>query len=521
MDKIVTVSEMRRIEREADSTGLSYAQMMLNAGTNLAKIIESIYTPDHSKSILGIIGSGNNGGDTLVALNYLLEQGWSCSAYLLRIRDESDRLISEFEEMGGKKYYAYEETNYQVLDQFLSENAYLMDGVLGTGFHLPLSQELSAVLGKVKRYKTENPASIYTIAVDCPSGVDCDDGFAASAVIPADITITMAAVKRGLLSFPAADLTGELKVVAIGDLSKNIEWNNVNCWLVDAGDIAKVIPLRPRYAHKGTFGTALIIAGSINYPGAAILAGESAYRIGVGLVQMAVPQCLYTTLVSNLPEAIWLPLPDDEGYISIEAVDVIKSNTIKISAILLGPGFGMHTVTKDFLSNFLSLVLGNFDTPRMVVDADGLKLIKEIPDWYKRLPTGSILTPHPGEMSVLSGLSVDEIQADRIGTARKFSQKWGHVIVLKGAFTVIASPDGEVSVIPFATPALSRAGSGDILAGMIVGLIAQGVSSYNAAVAAAWIHARAGYLAGEELGSAYVLPRDMIQKIKDVYKQLS
>jgi NAD(P)H-hydrate epimerase len=230
------------------------------------------------------------------------------------------------------------------------------------------------------------------------------------------------------------------------------------------------------------------------------------------------------------------------GVIASEAADVLMKNLERATALLIGPGLGLEDTTRDFIANLLKgkaeiathgrmgFVQGkgtNTDLkpvslPALVFDADGLKLLSRLPDWPKLLPQPAILTPHPGEMSILTGLAIDEIQKDRLNVARKFSQEWGHVVVLKGAFTVIAAPDGRTTTIPLATPALARAGTGDVLAGLIVGLRAQGVDAYDAARAGAWIHAQAGQLAAEIEGSTgAVMAGDVLEAIPDVIADLT
>jgi ADP-dependent NAD(P)H-hydrate dehydratase / NAD(P)H-hydrate epimerase len=351
----------------------------------------------------------------------------------------------------------------------------------------------------------------------------------------------MAAIKQGLLKLPAYDLIGELRVVEIGRLDDLNSWQAIKNEVADEEMALSLLPLRPTDAHKGTFGTALIAAGSINYTGAAYLAGQAAYRIGAGLVTLAVPASLHAALAGQFPEATWVLLPHEMGVISAAAADVLKKNLERATALLIGPGLGLEDTTRDFIANILSKaedkpVHGRMgfvqaDTgkptpkpvtlPPLVIDADGLKLLAKLPDWPKLLPAPAILTPHPGEMSVLTGLATDEIQKDRLSIARKFAQEWGHVVVLKGAFTVIAAPDGRTTTIPVATPALARAGTGDVLAGLITGLRAQGVDAYEAARAAAWIHAQAGVTAARFKGSlAAVMAGDVLEAIPDVIADL-
>jgi NAD(P)H-hydrate epimerase len=306
--------------------------------------------------------------------------------------------------------------------------------------------------------------------------------------------------------------------------------------------VSGLLPERPLDAHKGTFGTALIAAGSASYTGAALLAGKAAYRVGAGLVTMAVPSMLHTALAGQFPEATWSLLPHERGFFSREAAKKLAESFERATALLVGPGFGMEESTQAFLDDLLTgnsapkKVPGRMgflqepqakkeepatNLPAMVIDADGLKLLAKIKDWHKILPAPAVLTPHPGEMAILTDLSTEEIQNDRIGIATQYAKFWGHVIVLKGAFTVIAAPDGNSTVVPVASPALARAGTGDVLAGLIVGLRAQGLDAYDAAVAGAWIHAQAGLVAADDLGSvASVLAGDVLEAVSDVMSDL-
>jgi NAD(P)H-hydrate epimerase len=309
--------------------------------------------------------------------------------------------------------------------------------------------------------------------------------------------------------------------------------------MADHKSIRSILPERPNDAHKGTFGRVLIVAGSINYPGAAMLAGISAYRIGAGLVTMAVPAPIQSLVAPRLPEATWVVLPHEMGVISEGAADVIKEEFSNSEALLIGPGFGVEDVTKAFLSRILGsdehtqLSQIGFirpegkaqkegqELPPCIIDADGLKLLVEINSWSALLPSNSILTPHPGEMAIMTGMDKDEIQADRTASAQKWAAEWGHIVVLKGANTVVAAPDGRTTILPFATAALARAGTGDVQAGAIAGLRAQGVAPYEAAIAGSYIHGRAGELSAESLGTtASVLAGDVADAIADVLSEL-
>jgi NAD(P)H-hydrate epimerase len=537
--KLVTTEEMRSIESLADAGGHTYEEMMALAGRGLADYLAEAFDHVAEPSVLGLVGPGNNGGDTLVALAHLAQAGWEASAYLAKQRPD-DPLVVSLVEAGGKVLSFEEDKRLKKLQGALGKCRLLLDGLLGTGAQLPLRSPMPRILGAVQAALADAPEPPAVVAVDCPSGVDTDSGEAAPEALRAEITLTMAAVKTGLLKFPAYELVGSLRVVGIGLPDDLEQWVAVRREAADPWLVARSLPQRPADAHKGTFGTALVVAGSVNYTGAALLAGEAAYRAGAGLVTVAVPTPLHSALAGHLPEATWLLLPHEMGVIAESAVDVLQKNLAGATALVLGPGFGLEDTTRNFISRLLGATTGTTrgvgmgfvrqggadpdnqraDLPPLVIDADGLKLLARIPDWHQHLPADSVLTPHPGEMAVLTGREKDEIQADRLGTAESFAKEWGHVVVLKGALTVVAAPQGDTTVIPVATPALARAGTGDVLTGLIAGLLAQGVGPYPAAVAGAWLHAQAGLLARDYGHSASVLARDVLAAVPDVLAEL-
>jgi NAD(P)H-hydrate epimerase len=345
-----------------------------------------------------------------------------------------------------------------------------------------------------------------------------------------------------LLKLPAFEYVGELDVADIGLPDDLAALKDVKTEVVTADSVAARLPERPLASHKGTFGTALIAAGSLDYSGAALLAGEAAYRSGAGLVRLAVPAPLHSALAGQFPEATWALLPHDKGAISAGGAEALAKHFDKATVLLIGPGLGTDNATREFIENLLDgkyagkKVKSGYGfvheenktdqdaetkLPPLVVDADGLNLLSQIEGWHEKLPAGSILTPHPGEMAALTGLSKEEIQEDRQTIAGRYAMEWGHILVLKGAFTVIASPDGRVTVIPVASPALARAGTGDVLAGLITGLRAQGLDAFDSALAGAWIHAQAGLYAADDLGTtASVMASDVLNSIPDVMSDL-
>ncbi|MFC2065090.1 NAD(P)H-hydrate dehydratase [Chloroflexota bacterium] len=539
MAKLVSVEQMQSIERMADKNGLSYKKMMENAGNALAKKIKSIAHRYFANdvSIVGLVGPGNNGGDTLIALSNLANSFSQVTCYLLYKKAEQIELIDSVSRNGGKIVYREDDSDFKILTKIINENEILLDGVLGTGIKLPLHDDVKDFLALVKSTVEGQEFPPIIIAVDCPSGVDNDTGESAAETISADFTVCMAAVKQGLLKLPAYQHIGELIVVEIGLTKKNSEIYNITNNVASHKVVDSFKVARPLDSHKGTFGTCMIVAGSSSYTGAALLAGKAAYRVGSGLVTIAIPSVLHAIIAGHLPEATWILLPNEMGSISEPGANVLMSYIDNADSLLIGCGLGIENTTFEFMKSLLYKdnrtisdqtrigfihtsdskdIKKKLELPPLVIDADGLNLLNRISGWSKLLPENSILTPHPGEMSMLTGIPKEDIQKDRLNIARKFSSEWNAIVVLKGAFTVIASPGGDTTTIPIATQALARAGSGDVLAGMISGFLAQGVQPYNAAIAGAWYHAQAGLLAAEKLGcTESVIASDIVDAINE------
>jgi len=527
---------MKELEAQADQQGLSYEQMMANAGLGLARVIQQRYFRRDAHRVLGLVGAGNNGGDTLVALTHLAGWGWQTQAYLIKERGHADALTAGYLKAGGEILSGWQDQDHSSLRKSTLEADLILDGVLGTGARLPLKGEAKAALACLKDMRALAPV----VAVDCPSGVDCEKGKAAEECLPADLTVCMAAVKQGLLLQPALELAGEILALDIGLPAGLPAWGTADLEIIDAQIAGELLPRRPADGHKGSFGTCLIAAGSVNYCGAVLLASQAAYRVGTGLVRAAIPGAIYEPVAGAFPEATWLILPHTLGVLNTEGAKIVRENLERATCLLLGPGWGQAEETLGFLRGLLEPSAmgarktalgfetsekkqekGAFHLPTLVIDADALKLLVKIKDWEKKLGSQAVLTPHPGEMAVLTGMSVEAIQAEREATAGEFARRWGHTVILKGALTVIAAPDERKALIPVASSALAKAGTGDVLAGMTAGFIAQGLESYAAAVLAAWMHARAGVMAARQVGApASVLAGDIVSAIPLVIKQI-
>ena len=534
MPKVVSVEQMRQIERTADAGGHSYAQMMEHAGWSVAQVIVEQFAPVEGKQVLVLAGSGNNGGDGLVAAEHLAQAGMQVAVYLTKERAADDPHLPKLRDRGILIASADQDQRSRVLRLQVGRAQLIVDAILGTGFALPLQGAAQEVLRVVQNSLGQRADRPVIVAVDCPSGLDCDTGAVAEETIAADLTVTLAAAKPGLLRFPGAGFTGRLVVADIGLPSDEPLLADIEVELASPVEVRPLLPGRPRDSHKGTFGRALIVAGSANYPGAALLAARSAYLVGAGLVSLAVPAPLQEMIAGSLPEATWILLPHETGAISPAAVEQLEPEWGKTQALLVGPGVGLEPTTREFMARLLgrpsksdrSLAAGakastSRQLPPCVVDADGLKHLSSLADWPQALPAGTILTPHPGEMSLLTGRPKQEIQAERLQAAQGWAHQWGQIVVLKGAHTIVAEPGGRATILPFATPALARAGTGDVLAGAIVGLRAQGVPAYSAAVLGGYLQGRAGELAAASLGtSASVLASDVADAIPQAIAEL-
>ncbi|MCS7286113.1 MAG: NAD(P)H-hydrate dehydratase [Anaerolineae bacterium] len=546
--KVVTAEEMASLEKEAVSKGITVAGMMEKAGHAVARVILALKpTP---KTVLVLVGPGNNGGDGLVAAYYLLKAGVKVTAYLWKRQTESDPLVDRLVQEGTTLVFAQEDEDLKNLQSLLKEAEIVVDALLGTGFRPPVKRDLELILRTLaqereKRFDPPAKVSIrsvralpstakhrpFIVAVDIPTGVNGTTGESDPAAVPADITVTFGFPKRGHFLFPGAELTGELLVADIGipqELASGIRVELVTPELVQ-----KWLPPRPKGSHKGTFGKVLIIAGSTNYTGAPCLAGLGAMRVGAGLVTMAIPSSIHPIVASKLTETTFLLLPSDMGAIVPDALEVLSESWPSYQAILLGPGLGRDKQTVEFVHQLIRGkwekrkmgFLGSQETPLpplppMVIDADGLNALADLPLWWEELKGLNVLTPHPGEMSRLCGLSTEEINRRRIDLALEKAQEWGQVIVLKGAYTCIASPEGLVYINPFANPAMATAGSGDVLAGAIAGFIAQGLEPIKAAVVGTYVHSLAGEMVKEELGEAGPTAGDLPGKLPLAIRKL-
>ncbi|MGH2461340.1 MAG: NAD(P)H-hydrate dehydratase, partial [Chloroflexota bacterium] len=499
MHKVVTSEQMRALERDAEALGLPGPALMENAGRAVADVILARFRPDRFRHVLVMVGPGNNGGDGLVVARHLHDFGYAVLVYLVNRAVSDDAKFALLRQRGVPLHAATDDPELSTLAGALAGTDLIVDSVLGTGRARPISGHLAEVLDRIRGRGARQPL----VAVDLPTGVNADTGQADAHAVPADLTVTLGSPKRGLFLGDAVDLTGEIVVAEIG--IPDVVGETIRLDYASSAAIAAILPARPRASHKGLFGRVIAVAGSALYTGAPVLAALGAERIGAGLVTLACPASVRASLAGQTLETTFLPLPDaGSGELGPGAVEPLLSALAEYTAILIGPGIGRAPATSAFLD---LLLFGLRQFPGSVVfDADALTLLSRRERWWESLPGRSVLTPHPGEMARLAGSTVG---GDRIQQAMNAAGQWRVVLVAKGAYSVVAFPGGSATVLPFANPALATAGTGDVLAGAILGLLAQGLSPERAALAGGYVHGTAGELLARRFGPSGGLASDL------------
>ncbi len=483
--KVLSSAAMKEADRRTmEDMGLPGAVLMETAGLRVAEFIFSIHPePCH---VVVIAGPGNNGGDGLVTARLLYKAGykvelWStvkAGAY------RGDAAVSE-KYLSRISFPVRRVATSRDLERFsieLSGADLVIDAMLGTGLNRDVEGLIADLIHVV------NESDVPVLSVDAPSGLNTDTGQVMGSAVRADWTVTFACPKWGLLLLPGAALTGELVVADINIPDLLIEDAPVE--LLTAAEIKSCLPDRAFDAHKGTMGRVLIVSGSPGMSGAAMLAAESALRGGAGLSYLAAPESVCPALESKLVEVITIALPElSPGIISPAAVDKIIELAGNCDAVAVGPGLNPGEETAEILNKLIQLC----PVP-VILDAGALAVLRgnmQILRSARHLP---LVTPHPGEMARLAGMKTGQVQFSRLETSINFARLWNCIVILKGANTIIATPKGKAFINPTGGPALSTAGTGDLLTGLIASFIAQGISPERASAAAAFIHGLAGDL---------------------------
>lgn len=510
--KLVTSAEMRALERAAAQAGHPPEALMEEAGLGVAQEVWIGLGALPERGAVVLVGPGNNGGDGLVAARHLHDWGVRVTVLLLASRGEDDAVLGELMERGVDVRLL---EDAPALDGVLAGADVVIDAVLGTGRARPLDGLFAAALDRVAAARA-GPARPQVFAVDVPTGVDADTGAADPHALGADVTVALGCSKVGLHTLPGAHYAGRVEVIDIGLPREAVEALAVE--LLHARWVRERLPPRPPGANKGTFGRVLVAAGSQRYVGAARLAALGALRAGAGLVTVACPAGVQPLVAAGMSEATYLPLADDEGFVAGAAAVEVARALAAYDVLLVGPGLGEGMGPEAFVRQLLCSLPA--DGPCVVVDADGLNALSKLPRWHERVAPPCVLTPHPGEFARLTRRSIIDVQRDRLSVAREAALAWGKVVLLKGAYTVIAAPDRRAAVNPYANPALASAGTGDVLAGAIAGLLAQGLAPFEAAACGAYLHAASAEGLRGDLGDAGLLAGDLLLELPRTVREL-
>jgi ADP-dependent NAD(P)H-hydrate dehydratase / NAD(P)H-hydrate epimerase len=512
--KLLTAAEMREIDRRTiEVIGLPGVVLMENAGRAAADAIEAGFDSCRPGPLLVLAGRGNNGGDGFVVARHLLNRGWQVATLVLaepgQVAGDAATQLQVLLRGEGTVHFA---GTSEALTAFLATQRprLLVDALLGTGLNAEVRGLMAEAIDWI------NGCALPVIALDIPSGVDATNGRVLGRGVRANLTVTFAFPKVGHATYPGASLIGELITVDIGIPLALMNKAGDTHLLVDSTEAKRLLPVRPVTGHKGTFGHLLVIAGSRGKSGAAAMTAEGGLRAGAGLVTVACPDSIQEVLAIKLTEAMTAALPESDGMLGLEALATLERLWLDKKAVALGPGIGM---TEGVCALVRSLV--RTCPVSLVLDADGLNAIADDPSiLLERSGPPAILTPHPGEMARLIGGMVAQVEDDRVGTARAFARQYKVVLVLKGARTVIAFPDGRVRINSTGHAGMASGGTGDVLTGVIGGLLAQGLSPESAATLGVFLHGRAGDRLRARLGEAGMTATDLLKELPTARNEL-
>ncbi len=500
--KVITKQTMKNAEAAAVQSGLSYLRLMENAGTAVARIIRQTVSLD-GKTAAILCGCGNNGGDGFVIARKLFENGARPTVILAsgapKTADAAEMLSRLPDGVA-----VYDAARFASTALRTTESAdIIIDALFGTG----LTRAIDGFSAELIR--TANSSSALRFAVDIPSGAECDTGKLLGESFNADYTVTFEAFKPCHILPPSNALCGKLVAAAIGIDKSVISSLPYEAQIIDSAVLKK----RGKNDNKGIFGTALSVCGSYGMSGAAIISSLAALRSGLGIMKTACITENYTALAASVPESVLIPCESKDGKYGAAALPTLKKQLKTADALLIGCGLGISNDTAR-ITRELSL---SSSVP-VIIDADGINAVASDIEFTEQMKAPLIMTPHSGEMARLCGMTASEVEADRMGIARRFATENGVYLVLKGANTLVATPDGKIYVNMSGNAGMATGGTGDMLSGMILSLLAQGYEVEDAVCTAVKLHGDAGDRASDRVGEIALLPRDMLEELPHLFK---
>jgi len=499
---VVTAAEMRALDRWTIEHGTPGRELMERAGAGAARVLRERLRHPRGPVVV-VCGRGNNGGDGFVVARHLRRARLPVEVCLAarpeEVRGDAAEMLAAWRRGRGAVHDLTGRGRVETLAARLAKAAVVVDALFGTGLNAPVSGLAAAVIEAVNR------CGAPVLAVDIASGLSADSGTPLGMAVRATVTATFGHPKVGQVMDPGVDYTGLLAVVDIGIPEAALAAVRPRTSLLEARDVGRLLPPRPRDAHKGTFGHVLVIAGSRGKTGAALLAAEGVARAGAGLTTLAVPGALQPVFEGRVREVMTAALPEGDG---LEALLAGRA------AIVCGPGLGVTDATRGLVADVVRRA-----TAPLVLDADGLNVVAGTPLLRER-PGPTVVTPHPGEMARLLGCDTAAVQADRPGAARRLASAAGVVVVLKGARTIVASPDGGAAISPTGNPGMASGGTGDVLAGVVGALLAQGLAPFDAAALGVFAHGAAGDAVAAERGEVGLLASDLLTALPPTLARL-
>jgi NAD(P)H-hydrate epimerase len=507
--KIVSVAQMRALEAAAFAAGVSEVELQQRAGRACAEEVFARVQP--GERVVVLVGHGNNGRDGAVAADWLIRRGIPVDVVLAPRHALTPEELVHLQAAGAS---VIPSGDAAAVDHALSVAYVAVDALVGIGARGALREPLASLARQLNRASAARPKALHVMALDIPSGIDPDRGEVPGEAVWADSTVTLGGVKQGLLRFPAAERVGQLLPREIGIPSDAEADLPYGC--LDEVQLSCLVPRRPLDAHKYRFGRVLVIAGADHFPGAAVLCAGGAARAGAGLVTLGATRDVRLTVAAHQPEVTYT-LSDVDLGAGLSAADSIETYARSHNSAVIGPGLGRSPAITSFVGAFLRLRAGE---QRTVIDADGLVALSEIDNWSTLLTDQAVLTPHAGELERLVGHELDASEPPWVHAGRLASQ-WGCVLVAKGPFTCVAAPDGRVDVWPRANPALATGGTGDVLAGVSAGLLAQDMPVWDAVRLAVGVHGLAAVRVTVQRARRTLLASDLLGELPVVLDELA
>ena len=503
MMRILSSAQIRKIEETADKNGITYLRLMENAGSACAKVIRNRFDETGLRKVTIVCGKGKNGGDGFVIARKLNENGYKVNVILACGIPQADTALEMYSRLKNTSINIemYDENNPKQLSR-ISDCDVLVDCVFGTGFK-GVPDEKTA-----KLFKFISSSNAYVVSVDLPSGLCADSNEVEGTAVKADLTLAAIALKYSLVYYPSTEYAGEVKVVSIGIPDEIIDDFDGGYTLTE-NDIRRAFPERNENSNKGNYGKALVIAGSYEMPGAALMASSACVECGVGIVKTAFPDKAYPVMMSTCPEKVLVPLDSNKyGRVSSIATERIKLELKKCDAVLIGCGLGQDNDT----FNVVKYVLENSTVP-IILDADGINLMQDSIDIIKRSQAPVIITPHPGEAARLLKTDVKQVQTNRLSSAKELCSLTGATVVLKGSRTAVTKDGRNFYINMTGNSGMATGGSGDVLAGMILSFVAQGIAPDKASIIAVYIHGMAGDIVAEKYSKTGTTPQKILNEL--------